>query len=246
MKTSKLTKYLGVVAVCASSLLSINIDAATFNITGSLTGDPRQNNPDNLLVAVNISVVNSLATWTIDINSPQHPNIKLDQFFFNLDGLTSGDIDFSVTNPNGWEVTSPATNATGSGSADFMFKAVDAQSGGQADDVTNAVNMIFTATLKNSALWTTNNFLLASNSISSDQVLGQGQIGAHLQSLTTTGNCGSSTNCSNSGFAFGSYVEGGGGNNGGGNNSVPEPTQLALMGIGFLGMALARRNLNRG
>ncbi len=32
---------------------------------------------------------------------------------------------------------------------------------------------------------------------------------------------------------------------GGGNNSVPEPTELALLGIGFLGMALARRNLNR-
>ena len=31
-------------------------------------------------------------------------------------------------------------------------------------------------------------------------------------------------------------------NCGGGGSSVPEPTQLALLGIGFMGMALARRN----
>jgi len=238
MKALKLTKIMAIIAICGSSaFFSANGQAASFSVVGSLTGDPRLNNPDNLIVDVSISVVDSLSTWTIDINSPAHPGIKLDQFFFNLNSLTSADIDFSVTNPNGWEVTSPANNATGSGSADFMFKTVDAQGGGTADDVTNAVNMVFTATLKNSAHWTLNNFLLASNSISSDAVLGQGQMGAHLQSLTTQGNCGSSTNCSgSSGFAFGLYAEKTNGGGGGSGGQVPEPSIVALMGIGLLGM----------
>jgi hypothetical protein len=56
--------------------------ATPINITASLTGDIRLDNPDNLIVNVTIvrDTTSSQAAWTLDIKSPAYPNIKLDEF----------------------------------------------------------------------------------------------------------------------------------------------------------------------
>ena len=64
---------------------------SAFAITSELTGGPRVANPDNLVVNVTIvgDTTSSTVIWTVDINSPLHPNVKLDEFYFNMVGLGS-------------------------------------------------------------------------------------------------------------------------------------------------------------
>ncbi|MBD9355261.1 PEP-CTERM sorting domain-containing protein [Methylomonas albis] len=212
--------------------------AASFNVTGSLTGDPRTTNPDNLFINVGISVVNNVASWTVDINSPLHPNAKLDEFYFNLgSSVNVASVAFGGYNPTGWEIQTPATVAGGGNFVPtFSFQALDPveQPGPQvnAANVTNAVNLLFTATLSRN--WTLDDFYTAAALQSSEAALPAGQLGAHLQSLSTVGCAG----CSDSGFLVGNYTRDGGG---GGQGSVPEPSVVALLGMGLLGMGLSRK-----
>src|SRR5687767_8528614 len=84
--------------------------STVFTVNGLLTGDTRPGNPDNLFVNVTITgdTDSNQAFWTVDINSPAHPNIKLDEFYFNMFGSAS-DYTFSGFDPTGWTVSSPAT-----------------------------------------------------------------------------------------------------------------------------------------
>ena len=212
-------------------LLVTAATASAFPITGQLVGDPRPGNPDNLIVDVTITTVGDLATFTVDLNSPLHTSIKLGSFFFNV-AILNTDVSLDgVTVPAGWELTS-GNNAQGSGSANFDFEVSDA-SGPPNNTVTNAVNLVFTIK-KASGAWVDNDFLTAEDACSSDAALGCGQMGAHLQSLSTA-NC---TGCSDSGFALGDYdptlKE----------EQVPEPATLMLLTTGVLG-ALSLRRLRR-
>ncbi|MXS85863.1 PEP-CTERM sorting domain-containing protein [Nitrosomonas sp. HPC101] len=226
------TNYFGtsLATLIGSALLLANTAYATpFTITSQLTGDPRPGNPDNLIVDVTITgdTTSNQTSWLIDINSTAHPNIKLGAFYFNLTG-SYADYSFSGFDPTGWAVTS-GSNAAGSGSADFLFAA--SKSTGNVENVTNMQPLSFTATYTGAGgLFTEDMFLNASNAISNDTVLGQGQLGAHLQSLTP--GPGEST----SGFAFGNY-------RGGITDpkEIPEPTSLLLFGAGLLGLGLSRR-----
>ena len=227
-RLSSLTRTLsGITLLLASGLAS----ATPFTITAQLTGDSRVGNPDNLFVdvTINVDAAMTTASWIVDINSPNHPNIKLDEFLFNVQGSAS-DYIFQNFDPLGWEAASPGTPpGLGGGAATFLFEIIDPPGPPQPDDVTNSRNLTFDMVIQ-TGTFSEDTFLLAS---STSGAAGSGQLGAHLQSLTTAGNCGS--NCSDSGFALGVYTSGQPQPN------VPEPGVLALFGLGLLGIGWARR-----
>jgi hypothetical protein len=135
-----------------------------------------------------------------------------------------------------WAIFTPAS-VEGAGGTTFLFETLDPSGPPNAADVTNTVNLTFTMTYLLGNI-TEALFLDASSAVSNDA--GSGQLGAHLQSLTTDGNCGDFTGeCSDSGFAFGDYE--GGGDPGGSPVGVPEPGVLVLLGLGAAGMGWARR-----
>jgi len=219
----------------STALLSSAAFAVPYTITGTLTGDIRPDNPDNLFVNVTITgdTTSNTANWSVDINSPSHPGIKLDEFYFNLTG-NAADYSFSGFNPAGWDISSPAS-VQGAGGASFLFEALDPAGTPDAADVTNSQSLSFVMTYALGNL-STLNFLNAPTAISNDA--GSGQLGAHLQSLDITG-C---TGCSDSGFAFGNYVARQDPDPT--PDPIPEPGILSLLAVGLLGMGASARRKN--
>lgn len=212
-------------AICWLSFAP-SASAEPFSLTATLTGDFRLENPDNLFVDVTVTgdTTSSVLNWTIDINSPLHPDAVLDAFAFNL-AVDTSLVTFGNFSPSAWTVTSSADNIAGSGGADFNFAANDPA--GSANNVTNSVNLMFTSTLS-SGTWSPSNLLNAPLSTGGGIPAPGAQLGAHVRSLSTAG-C---TGCSNSGFASGGWTP---------THSVPEPSTLLLYGIGCLGAAALRR-----
>jgi hypothetical protein len=223
-------------AALSAALLSSSAFAVPYIITSTLTGDIRARNPDNLIVNVTITgdTTSNEAQWVVDINSPSHPNIRLHDFYFNLTGDPENYL-FSGFNPSGWDIiTSPASVHSARG-ATFMFETLDPAGPPNAADVTNiqTLSFVMTYTLGNLSI---SNFLNAPVSVSNNA--GSGQLGAHLQSLSTDG-C---TGCSDRGFAFGNYVN----VPIGGDQPVPEPGILSLLVAGLLGIGLTRAKRKLG
>lgn len=229
---------------------------AGFMLNTDLTGDPRPDNPDNLLVHVSTTVQDgslSIASWEVDLDSlASHPDMKLDEFFFNLDLPPGTKVAFSNPMPNDspgkvWAIDD-GNNAQGSGSADFDF-GVGLTGGGSPmpNQVNNAVDLAFQLQLltddisMDPVVWMESYFTGADASESSDAILGSGQMGAHLQSLVAVGNE------STSGFVLGNHD---------GeepppirppNGEVPEPASLAVWSvlcIGFSAAHFVRRRKN--
>ncbi len=223
--------------------LGYSASAPAFIITAQLTGDPRPENPDNLVIDVTIkvgadaSLADNQALWTIDINSPLHTNVKLDEFYFNMVGAASL-YSFSDFDPTGWAVETPGTvQGGGSGTAEFLFQALDPSGPPNAADITNTQDLTFKMTKTSDFAIT--DFTLAPDWNSSNTTLGGGQLGAHLQSLTI----GSCTTCNtDSGFALGNYVHE---EEPVDPNVIPEPTTVLLLGAGLLGLGAARSRSKR-
>lgn len=203
--------------------ISNGASAVPFVINAQLLGDIRAANPDGLIVDVTIAGddMSNTTMWTVDINSPLHPNIKLDEFYFNL-SVNAADVSFANFTPAGWAANSPAS-VQGAGGTAFTFEILDPAGPPNALDVTNSLNLTFDAIL-NTGNWSTSIFTNADIAMSNDA--GSGQLGAHLQSLTL-GNPGDPAT-SDSGFAFGNYVVTGD------TPSVPEPAVYAMLGMGVL------------
>lgn len=211
--------------------------AQAFVLTSQLTGDPRPGNPDNLIIDVTItsgenSVAANQAKFVVDINSPFHSDIKLDDFFFNIDSYTTSDISLvpNSSTPSVWNVFGNGNNANGSGGANFAFS-IDRTGGNPAGDVNNSTNLEFIVEL-NSGNFQQSDFLNADSSTSNDNQLGSGQLGAHLQSLTVNNTTCQQGNCSDSGFALGNYEHDNGSPPPEPPVSVPEPS--SLFGLAFM------------
>jgi hypothetical protein len=228
MKKLLILSCVALLALCLSSIAA----AVPISLDYQLTGDFRLENPDNLIVDVNIisDTTSAVATWTVDINSPAHPNIKLDEFYFNLalpSGADASIENFSPNNAGGKQWASVGgTNAAGSGSADFDF-GVGLTGGGSPNpnQVNNAINLSFDVTLTG-ALWTEGIIIGAPLSTGGGIPSPGSQMGAHLQSLNLTGGA-----TSDSGFASA--------------GRVPEPTSMLLFGTGLAGLGVFRRKFKK-
>jgi len=223
-----ITRMVGMIS-CAAFTAGWLTAAEALPITAQLTGDPRPGNPDNLIVDVTISAVDTdTVRWTIDINSPSHPDIKLDEFYFNLTGVAS-DYFFHDFDPTGWSVE-PAS-VQGLGGAAFLFEALDPAGPPNAADVTNTVNLTFLMDyVGGDQIIVDALFLDAAETCSNEVSSFCGQLGAHLQSLVA------GQGESDSGFALGSYGDGGGRG-----RTVPEPGSLLLTGLALGGVAATRK-----
>ena len=234
MKTNYLT-LLGSSILATGLTLSaaMSAQAASFTITGELTGDTRPDNPDLLSVDVTIDVVDSVATWTVLPSTDPHSNIKMDEFYFNLSDVAASDFTVNLLNPDGWIFDSPATTV-GGGNIDFQFEY--AAPNGNQNQVPASGALIFETVLDNGD-WTEANFTDASQSMSNDTDILPGQMGVHLQSLTVNDTTCSQGGCSDSGFAVGNYVSG----STPPNQEVPEPGTMLSLGLFALGTAATVR-----
>ena len=206
-------------------ILFFSIQSFAFTITSQLTGDPRSENPDGLIVDVTIEVdeINSpsTASWEIDINSPLHADIKLDAFYFNLN-LAFDDVTFDNFFPTDWNIfEDQSVHGAGTGNTIFIFEA------DEGTGVTNSVSLSFDMLLNTGVF--IEDYFLGADVVVGDA--GSGQLGAHLQSLTLW-NTGDPA-YEDSGFAFGNYTS----------TPVPEPATLILFGLGLAGLAVV--NLRR-
>ena len=156
------------------------------------------------------------------MNSPLHSDLFLGGFFFNLDKPDGTSLTFLNISPSAWSISTTDQNAQGSRGARFEFRAQDVDPSGSTNNVTDSQNLTFTAQL-NGGLGTSS--MLTSASLSDDGGISDpgAQLGAHLQSAIAP--C---LGCSDSGFAAGNWTP---------SHTVPEPTSMALVGLGLLGLA---------
>ncbi len=220
-------------ACCMTAGLALfmgSAQAIPFQITNQLTGDPRVENPDGIVVDITIDsdTSSNQATWTVDLNSVAvHPNMKLHELYFNMLG-SAGDYVFSDFSPASWSIQlNDLVKGAGSGGSTFLFEATSSK---PATNITNSVLLTFTMT-KVAGNFNPLDFINAPKTTTSAGF--NSQAGAHLQNLTQSG----SLTTTDSGFATGNFsydppVP---------PLSVPEPNIALLIGGGLVGMAFIRR-----
>jgi hypothetical protein len=206
--------------------------AWAFPLTVQLTGDPRPGNPDGIIIDVTIDLIDpTTVEWTIDLNSPLHPDAFLGEFYFNVLTPTGGTYSFDGFDPSIWGVITPAS-PVGGGSITFTYEAN--HSNPNTPRVDNDTDLVFLMHLNGGPTFTDDLFLGAPDACSTDVALGCGQVGAHVQGLTPAPNSDEST----SGFTLGNYVEPS-------PRPIPEPGTLSLLGAMLLSLGLLRLGRRR-
>jgi hypothetical protein len=211
------------VAICCG--FAPPAQAEPLYLSATLSGDGRLANPDGLSVLVTITgdTTSNVSSWVIDLGmNDAHPAAAVHEFYFNLLGSST---DYAISNvlPVTWNLAdTDVKHAKGSGNADFMFALQ-----GPNNTFTNDVSLSFDV-VKQTGLFTLDDFLLAGDGCSRDAALGCGQMGAHIGSLN------SASRESDSGFALGDYARTG-------VAQVPEPGLMALMALGAAGFIARRR-----
>jgi len=221
-----------VAALVAVAAFLVCAPANAYTIGAVLTGDPRAQNPDNILANVTIEVdeVNSpnVASWMVEFDMfGDHPYAKSSEFYFNLDNsgnkFDSGNVTFNNFDPSTWTAVSPAsTQGGGNFTPNFLFEVHDAGIGPNMNPIENGIPLTFDMTLT-SGTFLISDFLNAPISFSSDTTLGSGQLGMHVQAL--------GMNAEDSGFALGNYYV------------VPVPPAVWLFGAGLVGLVGFRRRI---
>src|SRR3569833_4221070 len=105
-------------------LFSGAAQAILFQSTSQLTGDPRPENPDYLVVDVTGTgdTTSNLVSWLVDLNSPVHPDMKLHEFYFYVSG-NAMDYSFSNFSPLSWTAqVYDVVNVAGAGGTTFTFE----------------------------------------------------------------------------------------------------------------------------
>ncbi len=225
-------KSLAYCIVAGLTLFTGSAHAIPFQITSQLTGDPRLENPDGIVVNITIDsdTTSNQATWTVDLNSPvAHPNMKLHELYFNMLG-SAGDYVFSNFSPASWSVhLNDNVKGAGSGGSTFLFETTSSK---PTTNITNSVLLTFKMT-KVAGHFNPFDFINSPKTTTSAGF--NSQIGAHLQNLTTS-KIGRLTTA-DSGFATGNFLY----------DppvpplAVPEPNIALLIGSGLMGMAFIRR-----
>src|SRR3569832_452751 len=103
------------------------VQAIPIQITSQLTGDPRPENSDYLVVDVTVTgdTTSYLVSWRVDLNSPVHPDMKLHEFYFNVSG-NAMDYSFSNFSPLSWTAqVNDVVKGAGAGGTTFTFELVD-------------------------------------------------------------------------------------------------------------------------
>jgi hypothetical protein len=231
-------KYLAVAAMLPSLAFATAID----QISATLTGDIRDDNPEGIEIDVlgvqdgaNEDTFNFSVNWGAN---NQHDSAHMQQFYITVDPYSLD--SWEVTGiSSGWTLEEEPTGGGGAGGVNgFLFGWDNDGQGANATPLPLEFVLIY---LDGEIML--ENFVDAENWTGGDGL--EGQVGAKLGGLTVNDITCPQLGCGDSGFATAFWEGEGSGGGGGGGNDIPEPGSLALLSMGLVGLFVSRRKARR-